>query len=189
MRWLALLGGVFLLVVWLVLREAPQAPAAGVGSASPAATAPPLNPPAAPPLATTAQAPVPAPPIVLRGVLYRGPGSEQSEAFLSVSGRPAQMFRAKEAVDQGWLLDTVGPDHAVIAKDGSKTRLAIVSEPGTAGLTTAAASSVAKDTPLPGFSKGGAPPAMASPAKSHEENQRFLQDRQKRTAGGASAAR
>ncbi len=180
MKWLALLGGVFLLVVWLVLREAPQAPAPAVRNV--------LPPPAAPASPPPAVAVVGAPAVVLRGVVYRGPGSDQSQALLSVSGRPAQMFRAGEAVDQGWTLETIAQDHAIISKEGNKTRLAIVSEPGAAGLSVAGGASAAKDTPLPGFSRASAPLVMPSTEKSHEENQRFLKNRANRMSG-ASAPR
>lgn len=190
MKWLALLGGVFLLVVWLVLRGAPDAADATVKQQLPVPAAPAAA-NAPPPVVVQSPVGEPAPatpPIVLRGVIFRGAGSDQSQALLSVSGQAAQVFRGGEVVDQGWRLESIHTDHVIVAKDGATTRLNVVGEAGSA-LAAASGASTAKEKPLPGFTKGPPPSASLSTARSHEQNQRFLRDRQKRLDGTGAASR
>ena len=180
MKWFLLLAGAVLVAIVLALPgpaptldASPKAPPAEVPAAAPvAAVQPPQD-----------NAPVAAPPaIVLRGLIYRGKGSAESQALLGVDGRQQQLFRAGDAISGGWSLKTIAADHVVVANGSASTRLAVMHAPAAPVATAAPEKTVAaNEAPLAGFSQGGPPRASAN-GTATERNRRFLQAVQERRA-------
>ena len=178
MKWFLLLAGAVLVAIVLALPgpaptldASPKAPAADVPAPAPVAAA---QPP---------QASVAAPPaFVLRGLIYRGKGSAESQALLGVDGRPQQLFRAGDAISNGWSLQAIAPDHVVVANGTASTKLAVMHAPAAPVATAAPEKAVpANEAPLAGFTQGGPPRASAN-STATERNRRFLQAVQSRRA-------
>ena len=180
MKWFLLLAGAVLVAIVLAL----PGPAPTI-DASP--KAPPADLPAAAPVAAVQPRPdsVPVaaqPAIVLRGLIYRGKGSTESQALLSVDGRQQQLFRAGDAISAGWSLQAIAPDHVVVANGSASNKLAVTHAPAPAVAATPPEKTVAaNDAPLAGFSQGGPPRASAN-GTATERNRRFLQAVQERRA-------
>ena len=182
MKWFLLLAGAVLVAIVLAL----PGPAPTL-DASP--KAPPVDAAAAAPVAVAVQprpdsTPAPAQPaIVLRGLIYRGKGSTESQALLGVDGRQQQLFRAGDAISDGWQLKTIAPDHVVVANGATSTKLAVMHAPAAPVATTAPPEKTvaAAEAPLAGFSQGGPPRASAN-GTATERNRRFLQAVQNRRA-------
>lgn len=183
MKWFLLLAGAVLVAIVLalpgpapVLDASPKAP---LPAAAPAAAPVADSQPRADSAAASAQ-----PPIVLRGLIYRGKGSSESQALLGVEGKPQQLFRAGEPVSGGWSLQEIAPDHVIVANGAATTRLAVVHPPAAPVTTQAPAAgktAAAKDAPLAGFTPGG-PPRARSDGTATERNRRFMQAMQNRRA-------
>jgi hypothetical protein len=176
--WFWLFGAAALLFAWLALRgpsdEAALPPAVVKTVMPPARTAPP------PAVAAAAADPQPHG-IRVHGVLFRGERDPGSQALLSVEGAGAQPFRVGDAVAQGWSLDSVAPDHVVLALGPARARLEVtysVRAPDTAVPAQPIPVAAKPDLP-PGLTpavEGAAPPGP--PAVTG--NKRFLEDRMKR---------
>jgi len=171
-------GAVVLLFGWLAL-----------GGPAEEAAAPPMVKAVLPSQAapTPAAASEPAPRgIRVHGVLFRGERAAGSQALLSVEGQAAQPFRVGDAVAQGWSLDSVAPDHVVLALGSSRARLDVTYSVRAPDATPAAApgqpvpvSLPAKTALPPGLTPA---PAGAGPVErpAVTGNRRFLEDRMKR---------
>jgi len=183
MKWFLLLAGAVLVAIVLALPGP-----APVLDASPKAPLPAPVPAVAPVTVSQPRADsAPAsgqPPIVLRGLIYRGKGSSESQALLGVEGKPQQLFRAGEPVAGGWSLQAIGPDHVIVTNSAATSRLAVVHAPAApiSAQAPAAGKGVdAKDAPLAGFTPGG-PPSARSDGTATERNRRFMQAVQNRRA-------
>lgn len=183
MKWLVVLGGAALVgLVLLLLPARTDPPPAPVIATVP----PPQEQPAARPPALAVAPAASAPALQLRGVLYQANAVAQSQALLSVQGQPAQVFRSGEPVAQGWSLQSIHPDHVVIASQGAKLRLDVVQGTRTSQDVATAASAAAKpikEEPLPGFVRGPQGSPSRPESTSVEGNRRFMQDRQNKASG------
>jgi general secretion pathway protein C len=183
MKWFLLLAGAVLVAIVLALPgpaptldASPKAPAADVPAATPVAAVQPR--PDSVPVAAAQPA------IVLRGLIYRGKGSAESQALLGVDGKQQQLFRAGDPISNGWSLQTIAADHVVVANGAASTKLAVMHAPA-APVATAAPEKTAQahEAPLAGFSQGGPPRASANAnGTATERNRRFLQAVQNRRA-------
>lgn len=175
--WFWLFGAAALLFAWLAMRgpsdEAVPAAMLKTVLPPPAAVAPPA----------VAAAPADPQPLGIRvhGVLFRGARDPGSQALLSVQGTGAQAFRVGEAVAQGWSVDSVAPDHVVLAHGKARARLEVtysVRANDAAGPVQPIPVAARTELP-PGLTpalEGAAPPGP--PAVTG--NKRFLEDRMKR---------
>lgn len=192
MKWLALFAGAAVLALLVFLTRQPDKPqmADNTGPPRPDAIAP-ANPsppatarPAAPVAAERPQA------LALRGVLYRGPGNDQSRALLSSGDAPATVFSLGQAVGEGWTLQSVAENHVMLAKGPAVARLDLSEQarPATAQAPASGSTGSSAEGPrMPGFVAGAPPPAAAlTPERAAERNRAFLQARQQRAAGAAS---
>ena len=99
MKWFLLLAGAVLVAIVLALPgPAPVVDASPKAPPPPAPVAVAVSQPQADSAPASAQ-----PPIVLRGLIYRGKGSSESQALLGVEGKPQQLFRAGEPFTAGDL--------------------------------------------------------------------------------------
>jgi hypothetical protein len=182
MKWLFVLAGAVLVAIVLALPSPGPSPSIEAAKA-PAPVAAPLSVPVAvPQLPANSAPPSTQPPMVLRGLIYRGKGSSESQALLAVDGKPQQLFRAGDAIAQGWSLQAIAPDHVIVAKDAATSKLAVVHSPAPSITTVsgpAGNKAAANEPPLPGFSQGGPPRASAN-GTATERNRRFLQAVQSR---------
>ena len=183
MKWFFLLAGAVLVAIVLALPGPGPAPALDASKAVPVAAPVPATVPVAvsqpPPDSAVASA---KPPMVLRGLIYRGKGSNESQALLGVDGKPQQLFRQGDAVANGWSVQAIATDHVVVANGAATAKLTVMPASATPITTVAAPgdkSAAANEAPLAGFSQGG-PPRAAANGTATERNRRFLQAVQNR---------
>lgn len=180
--WFWLFGAAALLFAWLAMRGPSDEPV-------PAAMLKTVQPPpsaVAPPAVTTAAAQPQPVGIRVHGVLFRGERDPGSQALLSVQGAAAQAFRVGDAVAQGWSVDSMAPDHVVLAHGQSRARLEVT-------YSVRANDAQVPAQPIPVAAKTEMPPGLTPAVQGAAPigppavtgNKRFLEDRMKQRQGQA----
>lgn len=189
MKWLALLGVIVGAgAAALFMRGSPAPPPEpGPTAALPASTSATHTPAPAPKSASTLVASSVAPwrRIELRGVLFQQNDPAASQALLSQDGGRARLFHSGEQVLQGWTLQSIRPDHVIVANGAEQHRLEVAQAASApAQAPPAMTASATQPAALPGFIPAPPGQGVAAPP-SLETNRRFLQDRRNRAASAA----
>ena len=121
MKWWALSGGVALLaVVWLVTsRQADEPGSSAIGNSATAPLPSVATPTPAPVADGRSQPPRPTR-AVLHGVVQQGKNGENSQALLSIDGKPVERYRIGDAVVDGWSVAAIQREDVIIANGAAR---------------------------------------------------------------------